>query len=83
MNNLFRTKNETWKKIQSNLLFIAAAEFLIYNGGLMIQYPVSRMINFFTPIVGDGSFVSVPPVSMKQGDRKERTVPNSIPKNGP
>ena len=75
MNNLFRTKNETWKKIQSNLLFIAAAEFLIYNGGLMIKYPVSRMINFFTPIVGDGPFVSVPPVSMKQGGQKRKDRP--------
>lgn len=53
MNDLFRTKNETWKKIQSNLLFIAAAELLIYNGGLMIKYPVSRVINFFTPVVGE------------------------------
>ena len=53
MNGLFRTKNETWKRIQSNLLFIAAAELLIYNGGLMIKYPVSRMIDFFTPVVGE------------------------------
>ena len=53
MDSLFRTKNETWKRIQSNLLFIAAVELLIYNGGLMIKYPVSRVINFFTPIVGE------------------------------
>ena len=53
MNGLFRTKNETRKRIQSNLLFIAAAELLIYNGGLMIKYPVSRMIDFFTPVVGE------------------------------
>ena len=53
MNGLFKTKNETWKRIQSNLLFIAAAELLIYNGGLMIKYPVSRMIDFFTPVVGE------------------------------
>ena len=52
MNELFRTKNETWKKIQSNLLFIAAAELLIYNGGLMIKYPVSEMINFFHLLQG-------------------------------
>ena len=53
MDGLFRTKNETWKRIQSNLLFIATAELLIYNGGLMIKYPVSRVINFFAPIVGE------------------------------
>ena len=53
MNDFFRTKNETWKRIQSNLLFIAAAELLIYNGGLMIKYPVSEKINFFTPVVGE------------------------------
>ena len=42
MKDLYRTKNETWKTIQSNLLFIAAAELLIYNGGLLIKYPVFR-----------------------------------------
>ena len=53
MKDLYRTKNETWKTIQSNLLFIAAAELLIYNGGLLIKYPVSGMIDFFTPLVGE------------------------------
>ena len=53
MNSLFRTKNETWKRIQSNLLFIGIVELLIYNGGLVIKYPVARMINFFSPIVGE------------------------------
>jgi membrane protease YdiL (CAAX protease family) len=52
MNELFRTKNETWKKIQSNLLFIGVAELLIYNGGLVIKYLISAGIDFFTPIVG-------------------------------
>lgn len=30
MDDLFRTKNETWRRIQSNLLFIAIVELLIY-----------------------------------------------------
>ena len=53
MNDLFRTKNKTWKMIQSNLIFIAIAELLIYNGGLLIKYPVSAKIDFFTPLVGE------------------------------
>ena len=52
MNELFRTKNETWQKIQSNLLFVGVAELLIYNGGLVIKYLISADIDFFTPIVG-------------------------------
>ena len=39
--------------IQSNLIFIAIAELLIYNGGLLIKYPVSAKIDFFTPLVGE------------------------------
>ena len=52
MNELFRTKNETWQKIQSNLLFVGVVELLIYNGGLVIKYLISADIDFFTPIVG-------------------------------
>ena len=52
MNELFRTKNEAWQKIQSNLLFIAAVELLIYNGGLKIKYLFQAHFDFFTPIVG-------------------------------
>ena len=52
MKELFRTKNETWKEIQSNLLFIGAAELLIYNVGLQIKYRAQAQIDLFTPIVG-------------------------------
>ena len=52
MKEFFRTKNETWKEIQSNLLFIGIMELLIYNGGLMIKYAVQRQVDFFTPLVG-------------------------------
>ena len=52
MDNFFRTKNETWKKIQSNLLFIGAVELLIYNGGLLIKYMVAGQIDLFKHIVG-------------------------------
>ena len=52
MDGFFRTKNETWKKIQSNLLFIGAVELLIYNGGLLIKYMVAGQIDFFKHIVG-------------------------------
>ena len=52
MIELFRTKNEAWQKIQSNLLFIAAVELLIYNGGLKIKYIFQANFDFFTPIVG-------------------------------
>ena len=40
MDNFFRTKNDTWKKIQSNLLFIGAVELLIYNGGRVGNYDI-------------------------------------------
>ena len=38
MEKFFRSENETWIAVQTNMLFIAAAELLIYNGGLMIKY---------------------------------------------
>ena len=53
MENLFRTKNEKWIRIQSNLLFIGVAELLIYIGSLMIKYNVQHFIDFFTPLVGE------------------------------
>jgi len=34
------------------LVFIAAAELLIYNGGLKIKYLFQAHFDFFTPIVG-------------------------------
>lgn len=52
MKELFRTKNETWKEIQSNLLFIGAVELLIYNVGLRIKYSFQARVDLFTPIVG-------------------------------
>ncbi len=52
MNGIFRTKNETWKRIQSNLLFIAIVELLIYNGGLMIKYQVSGIMAFSMRVTG-------------------------------
>ena len=52
-NEIFNTKNELSKRIQSNVLFVALVELMIYTGGLRIKYAVQRMINFFTPLVGE------------------------------
>lgn len=51
-NDLFNTKNELLKSIQSNILFVGLVELTIYTGGLRIKYAVQRMIDFFSPIVG-------------------------------
>lgn len=53
MDGLFRTKNQLWQAIQSNLLFIGIVELLIYNVGLTIKYQVQAYVDPFTPIVGD------------------------------
>ena len=53
MEKFFRSDNETWIAIQTNMLFIAAVEFLIYNGGLMIKYAFQRQFDFMTPLVGE------------------------------
>ncbi|MDO5119530.1 MAG: hypothetical protein Q4D48_05535, partial [Coriobacteriales bacterium] len=53
MDRLFRTKNQLWQAIQSNLLFIGIVELLIYNVGLTIKYQVQAYVDPFTPIVGD------------------------------
>lgn len=50
---LFNTKNELLKNIQSNILFVGLAELTIYTGGLRIKYIVQAFAGFFTPIVGD------------------------------
>ena len=52
-NEIFNTKNELSRRIQSNVLFVALVELMIYTGGLRIKYAVQRMINFFTPLVGE------------------------------
>ena len=52
MKELFRTKNKTWREIQSSLLFIGAMELLIYNGGLMIKYEIQSRVDFFSPLIG-------------------------------
>ena len=51
-NEVFNTKNELLKRIQSNILFVALVELTIYTGGLRIKYAVQRKAAFFTPIVG-------------------------------
>ena len=40
------------KSLQANILFVAAAELIIYNGGLVIKYAVQRNTNLFGPLVG-------------------------------
>ena len=50
---MFNTKNEFWKKVQSNIIFIAFTELLIYNVGLLIVYSVRAMFDPFTPLVGE------------------------------
>lgn len=50
---MFNTKNEFWKKVQSNILFIAFAELFIYNVGLLIVYQVRALADPFTPLVGE------------------------------
>ena len=52
-NEIFNTKNELSRRIQSNVLFVALVELMLYTGGLRIKYAVQRMINFFTPLVGE------------------------------
>ena len=50
---MFNTKNEFWQKVQSNVIFIAFAELLIYNIGLLIVYRVRALVDPFTPFVGE------------------------------
>ena len=50
---MFNTKNEFWQKVQSNVIFIAFAELLIYNIGLLIVYRVRALVDPFTPLVGE------------------------------
>ena len=52
-NEIFNTKNELSKRIQSNVLFVALVELTIYSVGLRIMYLVQVFCNFFTPLVGE------------------------------
>lgn len=52
-NDIFNTKNELSKRIQSNVLFVALVELTIYSVGLRIMYLVQAFCNFFTPLVGE------------------------------
>ena len=52
-NEIFNTKNELSKRIQSNVLFVALMELTIYTVGLRIMYLVQSLFNFFTPLVGE------------------------------
>lgn len=52
-NEIFNTNDERLKRIQSNILFVALAELTVYTGGLRIKYAVQRILNFFTPLVGE------------------------------
>ena len=40
------------KSLQSNILFVAAAELIIYNGGLVIKYAVQHKFGLFASLVG-------------------------------
>ena len=50
---MFNTMNEFWQKVQSNVIFIAFVELLIYNVGLQIVYRVRVLADPFTPLVGE------------------------------
>ena len=52
-NDIFNTKNELSRRIQSNVLFVALVELTIYSVGLRIMYLVQVFCNFFTPLVGE------------------------------
>ena len=52
-NEIFNTKNELSRRIQSNILFVAFVDLAIYTVGLRIMYTVQRPFNFFTPLVGE------------------------------
>ena len=52
-NEIFNTKNELSRRIQSNVLFVALVELSIYSVGLRIMYLVQSLFNFFTPLVGE------------------------------
>ena len=52
-NEIFNTKNELSRRIQSNVLFVALVELTIYSVGLRIMYLVQVFCNFFTPLVGE------------------------------
>ena len=43
----------TLRSLQSNILFVAIVELIIYNGGLFIKYAVQASINPFLPLVGE------------------------------
>jgi len=60
---LFSTNSEFLKKLYSNILFIAAVEYLIYNEGLNPSYMSRRTIHIQrrqfsqkTQIIGDRTF---------------------------
>ncbi len=40
------------KSLHSNILFVAAVELILYNGGLLIKYAVQGPLNLFAPLVG-------------------------------
>ena len=52
-NDIFNTKNELSRRIQSNVLFVALMELTIYTVGLRIKYLAQFLFNFFTPLVGE------------------------------
>ena len=52
MKVLFRAESKAWREVQTNLLFIALVELLIYNGGLWIKYRLQRRFDLFSPLIG-------------------------------
>lgn len=50
---LFSTNSEFLKKLYSNILFIAAVEYLIYNEGLNLKYRAQFTFNPFASFIGD------------------------------
>ena len=50
---LFRTKSEFLKKLYSNILFVAVAEYLLYNKGLTLKYIAEAAFDPFASIIGE------------------------------
>ena len=50
---LFSTNSEFLKKLYSNILLIAAVEYLIYNEGLNLKYRAQFAFNPFASFIGD------------------------------
>ena len=50
---LFRTKSEFLKKLYSNILFVAVAEYLLYNKGLPLKYIAEAAFDPFASIIGE------------------------------